>query len=101
MMWDKRVIEKLDEAAGYYSLSCKFRNVLDQFEWSFTGVYGPNWIAKDVFFGKSLQAYKAGGRFLGALVGILMWSVSLVKNLVCRLLIMLCMNFLTSFLSVV
>ena len=42
MMWDKRVIEKLDEATGYYSLSCKFRNVLDQFEWSFTGVYGPN-----------------------------------------------------------
>ena len=54
------------------------------------------WIVNDVFFGKSLQAYKAGGRSLGALVGILMWSVSLAKKLVCRLLIMLCMNFLTS-----
>jgi hypothetical protein len=42
LMWDKRVVEKVDEAAGYYSLSCKFRNVLDQFEWSFSGVYGPN-----------------------------------------------------------
>uniref|UniRef100_A0A2N9IH31 Reverse transcriptase domain-containing protein n=1 Tax=Fagus sylvatica TaxID=28930 RepID=A0A2N9IH31_FAGSY len=42
LMWDKRVVEKVDEAAGYYSLSCKFRNVIDQFEWIFTGVYGPN-----------------------------------------------------------
>ena len=42
LMWDKRVVEKVDEAAGYYSLSCKFRNVLDQFEWIFTGVYGRN-----------------------------------------------------------
>ena len=41
-MWDKRVVEKVDEVAGYYSLSCKFKNVLDQFEWSFSGVYGPN-----------------------------------------------------------
>ena len=41
-MWDKRVVKKVDEAAGYYSLSCKFRNVLDQFEWIFTGVYGSN-----------------------------------------------------------
>uniref|UniRef100_A0A2N9IM68 30S ribosomal protein S13, chloroplastic n=1 Tax=Fagus sylvatica TaxID=28930 RepID=A0A2N9IM68_FAGSY len=42
LMWDMRVFEKVDEAAGYYSLSCKFKNVLDQFEWIFTGVYGPN-----------------------------------------------------------
>uniref|UniRef100_A0A2N9I0X5 Reverse transcriptase zinc-binding domain-containing protein n=1 Tax=Fagus sylvatica TaxID=28930 RepID=A0A2N9I0X5_FAGSY len=42
LMWDKRVVEKVEEAAGYYSLSCKFRNVIDQFEWIFTGVYGPN-----------------------------------------------------------
>jgi hypothetical protein len=32
----------VDEAAGYYLLSCKFKNVLDQFEWIFSGVYGPN-----------------------------------------------------------
>ena len=42
LMWDRRVVEKVEEAAGYYSLSCKFRNVLDQFEWIFSGVYGPN-----------------------------------------------------------
>uniref|UniRef100_A0A2N9GVH0 Uncharacterized protein n=1 Tax=Fagus sylvatica TaxID=28930 RepID=A0A2N9GVH0_FAGSY len=42
LMWDRRVVERVDEAVGYYSLSCKFRNVIDQFEWIFTGVYGPN-----------------------------------------------------------
>ena len=42
LMWDRRVVEKVEEAAGYYSLSCKFRNVLDQFEWIFSGVSGPN-----------------------------------------------------------
>lgn len=42
LMWDKRVVEKVEEAAGYYSMSCKFRNVINQFDWIFTGVYGPN-----------------------------------------------------------
>lgn len=38
--WDKRVIEKDDEAAGKCVVSCKFRNVADGFEWVFSGVYG-------------------------------------------------------------
>ena len=42
LMWDRRMVERVDEAVGYYSLSCKFRNVIDQFEWIFIGVYGPN-----------------------------------------------------------
>ena len=42
LMWDRRMVEKVEEAAGNYSLSCKFKNVFDQFEWIFTGVYGPN-----------------------------------------------------------
>ena len=42
LMWDIRVVEKVDKAAGYYSLSCKFRYITDQFEWIFSGVYGPN-----------------------------------------------------------
>ncbi len=42
IMWDKRVMEQVDEAIGHYSLSCKFRNVADRYEWAFTGVYGPN-----------------------------------------------------------
>ena len=41
-MWDRRVVEKVEEAVGHFSVSCKFKNVGDQFEWAFTGIYGPN-----------------------------------------------------------
>ena len=41
-MWDRRVVEKVEEAVGHFSVSCKFKNVGDQFEWAFTGLYGPN-----------------------------------------------------------
>ena len=27
---------------GHYSVSCRFKNVGDNFEWAFIGVYGPN-----------------------------------------------------------
>ena len=37
--WDKRVIEKDDEATGECVVSCKFRNVADCFKWVFSGVY--------------------------------------------------------------
>jgi hypothetical protein len=36
LMRDKQVAGKVDEGAGYFSLSCKFHNVSDQFEWIFT-----------------------------------------------------------------
>ena len=26
----------------FFSISCKFKNVSDHFEWAFSGVYGPN-----------------------------------------------------------
>ena len=42
LMWDSRVVEKVEEAVGHFSVSCKFKNVGDQFEWAFIGVYGPN-----------------------------------------------------------
>jgi hypothetical protein len=42
LMWDRRVVEKMEEAVGIYSISCKFHMVLDQPEWIFSGVYGPN-----------------------------------------------------------
>ena len=41
IMWDTRVVEKIDEAIGHYLVSCKFKNVLDQREWAVSGVYGP------------------------------------------------------------
>ena len=41
LMWDRRVVKKVDEATGHFSLSCKFRCVADQYEWAFSGVYSP------------------------------------------------------------
>ena len=41
LMWDRRVVEKIDEAVGDFSVSYRFRGVIDQFEWAFSGVYGP------------------------------------------------------------
>ena len=42
IMWDSRVVEKVDEAVGRFSLFCRFKVVLYGFEWGFSGVYGPH-----------------------------------------------------------
>ena len=42
LMWDRRVVEKVEEVVGHFTVSCKFKNVGDQFEWAFTSVCGPN-----------------------------------------------------------
>ena len=41
VMWDRKVVE-IKEAVGRFSVTCRFKNVVDQFEWAFIGVYGPN-----------------------------------------------------------
>ena len=40
--WDRRTVEKFDEVMGQFYVSCKFKNIEDQFEWAFTSIYGPN-----------------------------------------------------------
>ena len=42
LMWDNRVVDKVKEAVGHFSVSCRFKNVVDHFVLAFTGVYGPN-----------------------------------------------------------
>ena len=42
VMWDMRVVDKVEEAVGSFSVFCKFKSVVDQFDWAFTSVYGPN-----------------------------------------------------------
>ena len=42
LIWDQRVVEKIEEIVGHFLVCCRFKNVSDQFEWAFTGVYGPN-----------------------------------------------------------
>lgn len=40
-MWDKRVVKKIEEFLGEFTVAYTFRNVDDQFSWAFVGVYGP------------------------------------------------------------
>uniref|UniRef100_A0A2N9FKE1 Uncharacterized protein n=1 Tax=Fagus sylvatica TaxID=28930 RepID=A0A2N9FKE1_FAGSY len=41
VMWDTRVVEKIDETVGHFSISCKFHSVFNHHEWVFSGVYVP------------------------------------------------------------
>ena len=42
LMWDRRVVSKIDVCLGSYVAACNFRNVEDGLVWAFAGVYGPN-----------------------------------------------------------
>jgi exonuclease III len=42
LMWDRRVVEKVEDWVGCFSVACSFRSVSDDFRWAFAGVYGPN-----------------------------------------------------------
>ena len=41
LMWDKRVLDKIDSHIGSFSVSCNWKRVVDGFDWTCTGVYGP------------------------------------------------------------
>ncbi|KAG6706733.1 hypothetical protein I3842_07G236000 [Carya illinoinensis] len=41
-MWDKRVVNLVEDFVREFSLACSFSNVDDDFVWGFAGVYGPN-----------------------------------------------------------
>uniref|UniRef100_A0A2N9IZD1 Reverse transcriptase domain-containing protein n=1 Tax=Fagus sylvatica TaxID=28930 RepID=A0A2N9IZD1_FAGSY len=42
LLWDKRVVERIDSIVGRFSVSCHWKSLVDGFEWVGTGVYGPN-----------------------------------------------------------
>ena len=50
---------------GRFSISCRFKNVVDQFEWEFTGVYGPNSDGTEDYYGMSYLVFAVSGIFLG------------------------------------
>ena len=54
LMWDRRVVEKIDEAVGHFSVSCRFRNVVDNQEWAFSGVYGPHTVRERLLMWEEL-----------------------------------------------
>jgi hypothetical protein len=42
IMWDMRMVEKVEEYVGRYTLALSLRNAEDNFTWAFGGVYGSN-----------------------------------------------------------
>ena len=40
LFWDFIVLELVDMVVGLFSISCRFRNCEDGFQWTFSGVYG-------------------------------------------------------------
>lgn len=42
ILWDKRTVDFIKEVVGSYSITCKYKNILDLFVWAFLGVYVPN-----------------------------------------------------------
>ncbi|KAG6654621.1 hypothetical protein CIPAW_05G158600 [Carya illinoinensis] len=42
VMWDKRVMEKMEEFVGEFSVVVSFKMAEDNFMWAFAGIYGPN-----------------------------------------------------------
>jgi endonuclease/exonuclease/phosphatase family metal-dependent hydrolase len=42
LMWDRRVVSRIDSCLGRFVVACKFRNVEDGLVWAFAGVYGQN-----------------------------------------------------------
>ena len=41
LLWDKRVVERLDSVVKTFSISCLWKGVSDSFVWVGTGLYGP------------------------------------------------------------
>jgi hypothetical protein len=41
LMWDNRVVSKIDVCMGSFVAACSFKNVDDGLVWAFAGVYGP------------------------------------------------------------
>jgi exonuclease III len=37
LMWDRKVVSKIDECLGRYLVACSFRNVEDRLVWAFEG----------------------------------------------------------------
>lgn len=42
LMWDKRVVQRIDGWMGKFVMASVFRSMENLFEWTFVGVYGHN-----------------------------------------------------------
>lgn len=58
MFWDGRVVELVGKEEGMLSISCRFKNCVDEIHWVFTKVYGPLNRSNRESFGEELGAIK-------------------------------------------
>ena len=58
LLWDNRVLENLEVERGGYSISIRFRNCVDGFTWTFSGVYGPVISSEKEDFWEELSAIR-------------------------------------------
>ena len=58
VFWDKRSLELVDMEVGLFSILCQFRNVEDDFIWTFSRVYGPVLSGKKEDFWDELRAIR-------------------------------------------
>ena len=42
LLWDNRVVERLDSVVKNFSVSCLWKGIFDSFVWVGTGLYGPS-----------------------------------------------------------
>ncbi len=42
LMWDTRVVERVDSVVGISSVTCSLKGLVDGFDWVCSGVYGPH-----------------------------------------------------------
>ncbi|KAG6646425.1 hypothetical protein CIPAW_07G008100 [Carya illinoinensis] len=42
VLWDRRVVERVEEFIGNYTVACSFKSIADNYLWAFAGVYGAN-----------------------------------------------------------
>ena len=59
----------MEEAVGRFLVSCRFKNVGDQFEWAFLGIFGPNLNKKSKLMWEELARLNSGWNFPWCLGG--------------------------------
>ncbi|KAI8555491.1 hypothetical protein RHMOL_Rhmol05G0176900 [Rhododendron molle] len=60
VLWDSRVVKRLDDEVGMFSVSCLFKNVADGFRWVFIRLYSPviNRLGEDMWEELSAVAFR-------------------------------------------
>jgi hypothetical protein len=80
LLWDRRVLEKLDSVVCQFFVSCLWKTLADGMEWVGTGLYGPTADGYVMGFGMSLGVCARNGGCLGVSLATLMWFAFRVRE---------------------